>query len=164
MDLCDCSSLRTEISWSHVEIQRNVEKAGSQFFCGVNALEKLCTTVTHRLPTTSLIHWHIHIKRYEEYKDVNSMRQGHNSKWRFKKAEVIPPRDVEPKLVPTAEAKGFPNPAPKGAWVPRGTESRGFTPLILISVTMTRVHRLICQNAKVCKHKENASPCVKWCL
>lgn len=29
-----------------------------------------------------------------------------------------PPSVEEPKLVPTAEAKGFPNPAPKGAWVP----------------------------------------------
>lgn len=37
----------------------------------------------------------------------------------FKKLEVIPPRVEEPKLVPRAEAKGFPNPAPKGAWVPK---------------------------------------------
>lgn len=47
-----------------------------------------------------------------------------------KKAEVIPPRVEEPKLVPTAEAKGFPKPAPKGAWVPKAQrESLCFTPL-----------------------------------
>lgn len=33
----------------------------------------------------------------------------------FKNAELIPPRVEEPKLEPRAEAKGFPNPAPKGA-------------------------------------------------
>lgn len=50
-----------------------------------------------------------------------------------KKAEVIPPRVEEPKLVPTAEAKGFPNPAPKGAWVPKvWRESIVFTPLIVL--------------------------------
>lgn len=38
-----------------------------------------------------------------------------------------PPRVEEPKLVPNAEAKGFPNPAPRGAWVPKAQrESTGF--------------------------------------
>lgn len=37
----------------------------------------------------------------------------------LQKTEVVPPRVEEPKLVPTAEAKGFPNPAPKGVWVPK---------------------------------------------
>lgn len=58
--------------------------------------------------------------------------------YHFKKAEVIPPRVEEPKLVPTAEAKGFPNPAPKGAWVPktqRERESIGFTPLNVCEIT-----------------------------
>lgn len=36
----------------------------------------------------------------------------------YQKAEVIPPRAEEPRQVPTAEAKGLPNPAPRGAWVP----------------------------------------------
>lgn len=53
----------------------------------------------------------------------------------FKKAEAIPPRVEEPKLVPTAEANGFPNPAPKGAWVPKAQrESICFTPLNVFCV------------------------------
>lgn len=36
----------------------------------------------------------------------------------YLKAEAIPPRAEEPRQVPTAEAKGLPNPAPRGAWVP----------------------------------------------
>lgn len=52
----------------------------------------------------------------------------------WKKSEVIPPRVEEPKLVPTAEAKGFPNPAPNGAWLPttQKEESTGFTPLSVV--------------------------------
>lgn len=52
----------------------------------------------------------------------------------FKNVEVIPPRVEEPKLEPRAEAKGFPNPAPKGAWVPK-TE---------------REHKLYSSEAAVC--------------
>lgn len=45
--------------------------------------------------------------------------QGQNiRKCLIRKAEAIPPRAEEPRQVPTAEAKGFPNPAPRGAWVP----------------------------------------------
>ena len=40
------------------------------------------------------------------------------------RTEVVPPRLEEPKLVPTPEAKGFPNPAPKGAWVPESEGER----------------------------------------
>ena len=47
-----------------------------------------------------------------------------------KKSEVIPPRVEEPKLVPTAEAKGFPNPAPTGAWVPMARRESIFFTLI----------------------------------
>lgn len=36
----------------------------------------------------------------------------------YLKAEVIPPRTEEPRQVPTAEAKGLPNPAPSGPWEP----------------------------------------------
>lgn len=34
----------------------------------------------------------------------------------LQEAEEVPPRVEAPKLLP---AKGFPNPAPKGAWVPK---------------------------------------------
>lgn len=67
---------------------------------------------------------------------VNCVKEGQNMRsYYFKKAEVIPPRVEEPKLVPTAEAKGFPNPAPKGAWVPKTQrESICFTPLNVFCV------------------------------
>lgn len=69
---------------------------------------------------------------------VNCGREGQNKRFLKKKqktAEVIPPRVEEPKLVPTAEAKGFPNPAPKGAWVPETErEYINFTPLNGLSV------------------------------
>lgn len=59
---------------------------------------------------------------------VNCSREWQNKReYSFKqnkKAEVIPPRVEEPKLLPTAEAKGFPNPAPRGAWVPKAERQR----------------------------------------
>lgn len=82
---------------------------------------------------------------------VNCVKKGQNKReYSFKKkkkAEVIPPRVEEPKLVPTAEAKGFPNPAPKGAWVPKAQrESKCFTPL-----------DVFCMRSKLC----SSSPSTK---
>lgn len=80
-----------------------------------------------------------------------------------KKAEVIPPRVEEPKLVPTAEAKGFPNPAPKGAWVPKAQrESICFTSLNVFAISLiseTKVTAL-CLHASVKLQSCSLYPCL----
>lgn len=57
---------------------------------------------------------------------VHSQNEGTFTEREKHNKQLVPPRLEEPKLVPIAEAKGFPNPAPRGAWVPEAEREQLF--------------------------------------